>query len=151
MLIFTTGDMFECDIKILVNPVNCVGVMGKGLALTFKSRYPTMFTQYKNTCLRKELIPGKLHIWTDNSGIQIINFPTKIHWRDPSQYSYIESGLIALRNFLIQLEPTSIAIPPLGCGLGGLKWDKVKQMLVTHLEASDMKKHQIYVFTPTKA
>ncbi len=97
MLRFVTGDIFDTPADIRVNTVNCVGVMGAGLALAFKDRYPQMFKEYQRACSNNTLAPGKLHVWKSLSGDWIINFPTKRHWRQKSRYDDIEAGLVALR------------------------------------------------------
>lgn len=125
-------NIFNLKADILINPVNCVGVMGKGLALEFKNKYPKMFNDYKKICDNKKLSPGKLHIWKNNN-IIIINFPTKEHWKDKSTYRYIEYGLIKLKDFLQKNENKTVAIPKLGCGLGGLSWVVVKELFYVYL------------------
>jgi len=136
MITFTRGSIFDCGADILVNPVNCIGVMEKGLALEFKKRYPDMYKTYRTLCDEGLLEPGLLHIWLDNdSGKHIINFPTKDHWRNPSKYEYIENGLASLQSWLNRNgTDKKIAIPPLGCGNGGLDFDKVSRMIVGALE-----------------
>lgn len=124
MLICKEGDIFEQQVEAIVNPVNCVGVMGKGLALEFKKRYPKNFLDYKIHCDCNRLDEGLLHVYREN-GMIIVNFPTKYHWRDKSNLSTIVTGLINLRIWIIENNIQSIAIPKLGCGLGGLSWDNV--------------------------
>jgi len=138
MLNETTGNLFEAKSEALVNAVNCVGVMGKGIALQFKERFPNNNKVYVDACKRKELEPGKLlAVWDENMHLGkklIINFPTKIHWRNPSKYEYIEKGLVALRDLLITRDIKSVAIPPLGSGNGGLDWQKVRPMIEQSLK-----------------
>jgi O-acetyl-ADP-ribose deacetylase (regulator of RNase III) len=137
--------MFADHYDIRINTVNCVGVMGKGIALEFKRRYPDMFLDYQAACRAGEVAPGKLHIW--KSGIvTIINFPTKRHWRDNSRYEDISSGLLNLRSYLWLQRNATVAIPALGCGLGGLNWDKVSAQIKEKL--SDIPNIQITVFEP---
>jgi O-acetyl-ADP-ribose deacetylase (regulator of RNase III) len=116
------GDIFNSGCMALVNPVNCKGVMGKGLAKEFKKRFPRNFQIYKDKCAEGHLQTGRILIHQENGHI-IMNFPTKDDWRSPSEYHYIDSGMKFLATQLKFLPfITSIAIPPLGCGLGGLDW-----------------------------
>ncbi len=152
MITFTTGDMMQSDAVALVNTVNTVGVMGKGIALQFKEAFKYNNKVYLDACKNKTLIPGKLvAVWDENlqSGRKfIINFPTKVHWRQPSKYEYIDKGLDALRTLIITENIQSIAIPPLGCGNGGLEWAKVKAMIEDKLSGLDL---DIQVFEPNEA
>ncbi len=131
MIEFTQGDMFAKPVDILVNPVNCVGVMGAGLALAFKRRYHAMFNAYRQACAAGEVRPGRLHVWRSP---WIINFPTKRHWRDPSRYEDIAAGLDALRDYLVPIGRVTVALPALGCGHGGLDWSRVRELIQTKLE-----------------
>jgi len=141
---FTSGDMFDINADILVNPVNCVGVMGAGLALTFKNKYPDMFQSYKRACFARFIEPGKLHLYRTKNNKSIVNFPTKKHWKDKSQYSYIIDGLKQLCEYLtIQESNVVVAIPALGCGLGGLNNNKVATMIKAALSSTKCK---VYVF-----
>ncbi len=129
MISYTHGDLLQAKVDVLVNPVNCVGVMGRGLALAFRAAYPANFTAYKEACTRGALQPGILLTFDripPHSPRYIINFPTKIHWRGTSRMEYIEQGLTALTAEVQRLEIRSLALPPLGCGLGGLRWADVK-------------------------
>ncbi len=137
MIHFVKGNMFESDADALVNTVNTVGVMGAGVALAFKKQYPKNFSEYKIACDNGELKTGSILVVKENDGKTIINFPTKQHWKNGSEYEYIESGLKALRNELDKGNIRSIAIPPLGCGLGGLQWTKVKEMIEKELGSSE--------------
>lgn len=119
------GNIFDSHCTTLVNTVNCVGVMGKGIALEFKKRYPAMFEDYRILCRQKKLKPGHPYLYSDLSGVSILNFPTKDHWKSPSKFSYIEEGLTWFRDNYQALGITSIAFPPLGCGNGGLRWEDV--------------------------
>lgn len=138
MLNFTKGDLFSSEAEALVNAVNTVGVMGKGIALRFKETFPQNFKAYKKACTNKELRPGKLlAVWDANPATGkklIINFPTKEHWRSPSQYDYVEQGLTELARYIETTGVQSVALPAIGCGLGGLDWSKVKQLIIQHLE-----------------
>ncbi len=151
MIDFLTGDFFDFDADIRINTVNCVGVMGAGVALLFKNRFPKMFIDYSIACAKKEIKPGKPYVWNDDnmfSKTTIINFPTKIHWKNPSEYEYIEKGLIWLKQYLISKEHSTITIPALGCGHGGLEWNVVKEMIIKYLGDVNSK---ILVFEPNSS
>ena len=131
-----SGNLFDSPAEGLVNTVNTVGVMGKGIALQFKRRYPENFKVYKAACNSQTLVPGVvLDVWDQDAFGRkcILNFPTKEHWRNPSKYEYIEAGLPALREAILRNKLTSVAIPPLGCGNGGLDWEVVRPMIVEAL------------------
>ena len=145
MIKFTSGDMFKINTDIRVNTVNCVGIMGAGVALAFKNKYPSMFKDYQKECKKGNLNPGKIHIWTDLSGECIINFPTKKHWRKPSKYEYIEAGLSDLHKYLLNKGQIRVAMPALGCDRGGLDWGRVKGMIEKHLDGLEA---TIFVFEP---
>lgn len=138
MIEFTTGNLMTSMDAVLVNTVNTVGVMGKGIALQFKDEFPHNFEVYADACRKGELVPGKLLVVKDFSPKYgektIVNFPTKVHWRNPSEYEYIEKGLMALRKLLVEEKVESISIPPLGCGNGGLDWVRVKPMIAEALK-----------------
>lgn len=123
------GDLFESRAQTLVNTVNCVGVMGKGVALEFKKRFPAMFEDYVTRCERKGLRLGEPYLFHDVSGRQILNFPTKDHWRSPSRLGDIERGLDYLVRHIAEWNIQSIAMPPLGCGNGGLAWPEVGSLI----------------------
>lgn len=127
------GDMFKDDAKTLVNTVNCVGVMGKGIALEFKRRYPQMYKEYMDLCKNEQIKPGKPYYYTDLLGNSIINFPTKDHWNSPSRLSYIVAGLEWFVESYESLGIQSIAFPPLGCGNGGLSWEVVGPIMYKYL------------------
>jgi O-acetyl-ADP-ribose deacetylase (regulator of RNase III) len=132
MLEFKQGNLLEEDAEALVNAVNCVGVMGKGIALQFKQAFPENFQQYKKACDAKEVQPGRMFTVPTEKLFNpkyIINFPTKCHWRDKSKIEDIQTGLKALVAEVQQLGITSIAIPALGCGNGGLDWVEVKPLI----------------------
>lgn len=136
MITFTKGDLFESHSEALVNPVNCVGVMGKGLALQFKQRFPENFRLYDAACVFREVKVGKMFVTqpTDPSLPRwVINFPTKKHWSNPSKLEWIEDGLKDLRRFLIEQKVQSVAIPALGAGLGGLDWKDVRKLIEREL------------------
>lgn len=124
--------IFDVGAEALVNPVNCVGVAGKGLALEFKNRFPSNFKVYSETCLRRQLEPGGMLTVRNNLSVcprYIFNFSTKNHWRDGSRLEWIDSGLIKLVAIVEEENIRSIAIPALGCGLGGLRWDHVNSAI----------------------
>ena len=149
MIKFASGDMFDIPADIRINTVNCVGVMGAGVALAFKERFPEMFKAYKKECENKTVRPGKPHVWSDfylYENLTIINFPTKDHWRNPSKYEYIESGLIWLVKFLKDYGTVKVTMPALGCGHGGLDWNKVKSLIKKYLDGLEA---TIYVFEPS--
>ena len=130
--------MLQAKADALVNTVNTVGVMGKGIALQFKEAFPHNYKTYKDACDKKELKPGQLLAVWDNSLLYgkklIVNFPTKEHWRSPSRLEHIEQGLIALQQLIADENIQSIAVPPLGCGNGGLDWNEVKPLIIKYLE-----------------
>lgn len=124
------GSLFDSECQALVNPVNCYGVMGKGLAKEFKKHFPWNFEAYKRACQLGLVRPGSmLPTWTDN-GRAIYNFPTKRHWREQSRIDDVLNGLDDLVKRVKGDEIQSIAIPALGCGLGGLTWDVVCQAII---------------------
>jgi O-acetyl-ADP-ribose deacetylase (regulator of RNase III)/uncharacterized protein YwgA len=127
------GDLFESRAQTLVNTVNCVGVMGKGVAEQFKSRFPEMFEDYKQRTDTKSVHLGEPYLYTHVSGTQIINFPTKDHWRSPSRVVDIERGLDYLAAHIAAWGITSLAMPPLGCGNGGLEWSEVGPLIYRKL------------------
>jgi len=129
MVEYTQGNLLKADAEALVNTVNCVGVMGKGIALQFKQAYPEMAKAYADACKREEVQPGRMHVW-DSQLLRgpryIINFPTKRHWRGKSRMEDIDAGLVALVETIRKHQIESVAVPPLGCGFGGLSWGEVK-------------------------
>lgn len=126
------GDLFASDAQTLVNTVNCVGVMGKGVALEFKNRFPRMGRDYSDRCERKQVRLGEPYLYEDE-GIRIINFPTKGHWRSSSRLADIERGLDHLAANAAEWGITSLALPPLGCGNGGLAWAEVGPLIYAKL------------------
>ncbi|MGF6455234.1 type II toxin-antitoxin system antitoxin DNA ADP-ribosyl glycohydrolase DarG [Pseudomonas frederiksbergensis] len=148
MIRLTTGNILESTADAIVNTVNCEGYMGKGIAYQFKLEFPLNFDSYAQTCKQKLLKPGKLHIFQENGKI-IINFPTKDKWRAKSKYEYIEDGLKTLKTALKEWGISSISIPPLGCGNGGLEWGKVKDIIFAELaDESDV---DIILYEPSKS
>ena len=133
-----TGNLLASDAEALVNTVNTVGVMGKGIALQFKNAYPSNFTAYAAACKRDEVVPGKMFVYDTGvmgtSARYIINFPTKRHWKGKSRIEDIEAGLMDLVRVLREYAIQSVAVPPLGCGNGGLDWRAVEPMMRSALE-----------------
>lgn len=132
MIELIQGDILKANAEALVNTVNCVGVMGRGIALQFKKAFPENFKAYGAACKANQVRPGKMFVFDLNSISHprfVINFPTKRHWKDKSRLGDIELGLMDLVNVLRQYQIRSIAIPPLGCGLGGLNWEEVKPLI----------------------
>ena len=127
------GNIFNTSCQTLVNTVNCVGVMGRGIALECKLRFPDMFEKYKDFCERKLIKPGSLQLWSVSKP-WILNFPTKIHWKDPSKIEYLEKGLDKFKNEYSEKNITSIAFPLLGSSLGGLPEDLVYKTMLSYLE-----------------
>ena len=140
------------EAEALVNTVNCVGVMGRGIALQFKEHFPENFKAYAAACKREEVQPGRMFI-TERGGLglphYLINFPTKRHWKGKSRLSDIEAGLSALAADIHRLKITSIALPPLGAGLGGLDWADVRPLIVAALD--NLPDVQVIVYEPTEA
>jgi O-acetyl-ADP-ribose deacetylase (regulator of RNase III) len=149
MITYRKGNLPEDGAETLVNTVNTVGVMGKGIALAFKQAFPYNFMVYKDACKNGRLKIGQVLAVRDRNLLLgeklIVNFPTKTHWRFPSEYSYIISGLKALSAFLIENPVNSLAIPALGCGNGGLDWAIVKPMMEGYLSGLDI---EITVYEP---
>jgi O-acetyl-ADP-ribose deacetylase (regulator of RNase III) len=124
------GDIFQSPCEVLVNPVNCVGIMGAGLAKQFKERWPKYFADYKFRCMQKKLHRGMVYLW-EGEDQKILTFPTKYHWRQDADLFHLSLGL---KNFCAQinggvLPSTSYAFPALGAGLGGLEWEPVHKLL----------------------
>lgn len=133
MLIYRRTSLLESPAQTLVNTVNCVGVMGKGLAQAFKDRDPAMFSSYRRVCEQGLLEPGKLWLWrgADN---WTLNFPTKMHWRNPSKLEWIESGLKKFADAYEAQGIKEISFPRLGCGNGGLDWEDVRPLMQHYLQ-----------------
>lgn len=138
MITYRKDSLFDSGATAIVNAVNCVGVMGGGLALAFKEKYPLMFLDYKHYCDNGQLRPGKLHTYqpTLTNDPCIVNLPTKDHWENPSKLEYIESGMARLSVRAVVNSWHSVAVPALGCGLGGLEWDDVKPIIEKHARLS---------------
>ena len=150
MITFLQEDIFDCNVEAIVNTVNCVGAMGRGIALQFKKKYPENAKFYEKSCKHKIVMPGKMLVYEQNGLLNpkfIINFPTKRHWRGESRIDDISNGLDNLVEVIKKHNIMSIALPPLGCGLGGLKWGDVRQLMesmLTHLINVN-----IFIFEPT--
>lgn len=152
MIEITQGDIFKANAEAFVNTVNCVGVMGRGIALQFKKVFPENFTHYKAVCDKKELTPGRMLVHELNNignPRYIINFPTKRHWKGKSRMEDIETGLQALIEEVRNRSIQSIAIPPLGCGLGGLLWTDVRARIESAFQP--LKDVQVLLFEPKGA
>ena len=136
MITFKQGDLFQERAQALVNPVNCVGVMGKGIALQFKEKFPDNFKEYAQACRWNRVQPGRMFVfetYRPQAPQYIINFPTKRHWRDSSRIEDIEAGTLALAEEIRERRIESVAIPALGSGLGGLDWKRVRKILESGL------------------
>jgi len=132
MIHFTRGDIFESDCEVFVNPVNCVGVMGSGLAAAFKARFPNNFEIYYWACKQHKVKVGAMHVVRAENRKNLrylINFPTKLHWKDPSKIEYLLHGLTYLKDWIVREKIKSIALPKLGCGKGKLHWPLVKEII----------------------
>jgi O-acetyl-ADP-ribose deacetylase (regulator of RNase III) len=143
-----TGDIFKADADAIVNTVNCVGIMGRGIALQFKNAYPSNFKAYKAACEAEQVLPGRMFVYETGKFTPrfIINFPTKRHWKGKSRIEDIEAGLIALAEEIESLGIKSVAIPPLGAGLGGLDWDDVLPRIKSALQ--DIPDIDVIIFEP---
>lgn len=133
MIEYIEGDIFDSPAQVIVNTVNTVGVMGKGLALSFKKRYPDMFESYKKVCEKHQLTIGKLMLHQE-ADHWILLFPTKENWRNPSKLEYIEKGLMKFVSTYAEKHITSIAFPKLGCGNGELDWNLVRLLMERYLK-----------------
>jgi O-acetyl-ADP-ribose deacetylase (regulator of RNase III) len=134
------GDIFESNCEAITNTVNCVGVMGKGLALEFKRRYPDYFKWYREACKEGLISIGHVSVYTlpGFGNLKIVSFPTKTDWKYPSQLSWINAGLLNLEKTCLRLNIKSIAIPALGCSNGGLSWKDVKPLISARFEKTEM-------------
>jgi len=151
MIRFTKGNLLDADVEALVNTVNTVGVMGKGIALMFKDRFPPNFQEYAAACKRGEVRIGRMFV-TQNPSLDvprwIINFPTKTHWRVKTRIEWIDAGLEDLRRVVVEKGIRSIAVPPLGCGHGGLSWSEVRPRIVNAL--GSLPDVDVVVYEPTR-
>jgi O-acetyl-ADP-ribose deacetylase (regulator of RNase III) len=149
MIEYKTGDILAEDVEALVNTVNCVGFMGRGIALQFKKAWPENFRAYAAACRRHEVEPGRMFVFETGRLTHpryIVNFPTKRHWRGRSRMEDIEAGLVALSSEIRSRRIQSIAIPPLGAGLGGLEWAEIRPRIEDAL--SDLSDVRVVVFEP---
>ena len=149
MIEYKTGDLLAEQAEALVNTVNCVGVMGRGVALKFKNAFPENFKAYERECRLRKMAPGRMFVFELKQTTDpryIINFPTKRHWRGKSRMADIEAGLQALTKEILSRGIRSVALPPLGSGLGGLDWPEVRERIQTALES--LPKVKITVFEP---
>jgi O-acetyl-ADP-ribose deacetylase (regulator of RNase III) len=152
MIKFVSGDILAADVEALVNTVNCVGIMGRGIALQFKNAFPANFKAYEAACARQEVRPGRMFVFETGTMTNphfIINFPTKRHWRGKSRIEDIETGLSALAEEVRARRIRSIAVPPLGSGLGGLNWNDVRARIEAALQG--VRDVNIIVFEPSGA
>jgi O-acetyl-ADP-ribose deacetylase (regulator of RNase III) len=152
MIKLQQGDILHADAEAIVNTVNCVGIMGRGIALQFRKAFPENYKAYKAACNRGELQPGKMFVFDLNRFQHprfIINFPTKRHWRGKSRIEDIKVGLKALIEEVRRLKIQSIAIPPLGCGLGGLDWDEVRPLIEQAFH--ELPEARVLIYEPTGA
>lgn len=148
MFHFLTGDILESTAECLINTVNCEGYMGKGIAYQFKLRFPENNRDYIRACKDGSFKVGTLHHFYENGKV-IINFPTKDKWRQKSKLEYIHRGMDELKNLVHTLGIKTIAIPPLGCGNGGLNWNEVKPILIDNLKGLS-EVTDIYIYEPSK-
>jgi O-acetyl-ADP-ribose deacetylase (regulator of RNase III) len=151
MIRFTTGNLLAAQAEALVNTVNTVGVMGKGIALMFKELFPDNYREYSRACDAGRVEIGRMHVFHRGGFLNpqyIINFPTKKHWRHPSKLEWIDDGLRDLRRVIEEHQIKSIALPPLGAGNGKLDWSDVRPLINQHL--ADLKDVEVTVFEPTE-
>jgi O-acetyl-ADP-ribose deacetylase (regulator of RNase III) len=148
MITFVEGNIFDSPAQVVTNTVNTVGVMGKGIALEYKKRFPKMFLDYEARCKNGAVEIGKPYLWEDDK-TQILNFPTKRHWREKSELDYIEAGLQYLVVNYQALGICTLALPPLGCGNGGLKWNDVKALITKYF--ADISDLEVFVYLPRQA
>ena len=146
MITFETGDILSSSAQCLVNTVNCEGFMGKGIAYQFKEKFPENNKYYVSACKSGKFSVGNILFFIENNKI-IANFPTKDKWREKSQYSYIENGLNSLLQGVVTKNISSIAIPPLGCGNGGLDWNRVKAMITEKFQNISV---DVIIYEPSK-
>jgi O-acetyl-ADP-ribose deacetylase (regulator of RNase III)/uncharacterized protein YwgA len=152
MIEFRTGDILTADAEALVNTVNCVGIMGRGIALQFKNTFPENFKAYFTACRQNEVQPGRMFVFSTGTMTNprfIINFPTKRHWKGKSRIEDIEAGLVALAAELRERRIRSVAVPPLGSGLGGLHWPDVRRRIEEAL--IDLDDVRVLVYEPNGA
>ena len=149
MIELTHGNLLEANVEAIVNTVNCVGVMGKGIALQFKQAFPDNYSYYAKSCKSGQMQPGRVLVYKTDSIFNpkyIINFPTKRHWKGKSKMTDIDSGLMDLKSQIQLLGIRTIAIPPLGAGLGGLNWSEVKDRIESTF--ADLTDIQVLLYEP---
>jgi len=150
MIRFTQGNLLDAEVEAVVNTVNTVGVMGKGIALMFKEKFPENFAAYERACKAEQVALGRMFV-TESPELSgprwIINFPTKAHWRNPSKLEWIQTGLIDLQRIIAEKAIRSIAIPPLGSGNGGLAWADVRPLMVGAL--GNLEGVEVVIYEPT--
>jgi O-acetyl-ADP-ribose deacetylase (regulator of RNase III) len=149
MLELTTGNLLDANAEALVNTVNTVGIMGKGIALQFRLAFPRNFELYQSACKRGDVVPGKMFVVPTNrldNPKYIINFPTKRHWKGKSRIEDIDAGLVDLVEVVRRENIKSVAIPPLGCGNGGLDWNEVRPRIESAFAA--LPEVRVLVFGP---
>lgn len=143
------GNLLTAEVDALVNTVNTEGVMGKGLALQFKKAFPDAFSEYERACRDGKVVIGRMQVVRRLTSPRfIINFPTKKHWRNPSKLEYVQAGLTDLVAKIRELQISSIAIPPLGCGNGGLRWSDVRPLIATAF--ASLPDVRVVVFEPNE-
>jgi O-acetyl-ADP-ribose deacetylase (regulator of RNase III) len=152
MIRYTTGNLLDAEVDALVNTVNCVGVMGKGIALQFRQAWPENYEEYRRACLHEEVRPGRMFIYDTGRLVKprfIINFPTKKHWKGKSHIDDVASGLDAMVVDIRERGIRSVALPPLGCGNGGLDWSVVRKLIESKLREIDHV--EVLVYEPAGA
>ncbi|MCF6324037.1 MAG: macro domain-containing protein, partial [Gammaproteobacteria bacterium] len=152
MIHYSKGNLLQADVEAIINTVNCVGVMGKGIALQFKQAFPENFAVYAKACKAKQVQPGHMFLFEREDLVNprfIINFPTKTHWKAKSLLEYVEQGLVDLVQVTRDKQIKSIAIPPLGCGNGGLDWAVVRPLIERAL--AQVPEVEAYVYGPQPA
>ncbi len=148
MVTVLTGDIFSANTQVITNPINCKGVMGKGLAAQFKVKFPEMFHDYKVRCSRGEVKIGEPYLWQDNE-YEVLNFPTKDNWQNSSKIDYIDSGLQYLVNNYQNMGICTLALPALGCGLGGLELSDVFRLVEKYFK--DLQDIEVFLYVPSQA
>jgi len=148
-IIDRSGNIFTTKCEVVTITVNCEGVMGAGIALEGKLRWPKMYEQYADRCQKNEIIPGILDWWeSDLSKERVLCFPTKASWKQPSKLDFIKKGLSTFANQYVEKKVSSIAMPHLGCSLGGLTWDEVRPLIVKVLTPLEGLKVELWEFDP---
>jgi O-acetyl-ADP-ribose deacetylase (regulator of RNase III) len=152
IVIASSGSIFDAGSSLIANPVNCFGVMGKGLALEFRNRFPANYQAHRRRCASGEVKPGSVFVFDRGVGTSprwIANVATKDHWRDKSRLEWIVKAGAELADCRRKLGPVNVAVPALGCGLGGLDWDDVRRVLTASLEPLDGVR--VLIFAPAPA